>query len=92
MNFEQWLRAASESTSARKRKAKRVLKLLDEPDSPRRTRILARIERHVAAQLGLNLPSDDPTKLSAFDWSSVDWVSIFETIFKFILALLPFLV
>jgi hypothetical protein len=62
----------------------RVLKVLDMESGARRNRILNRMERHVATHL-------DVGDVAKFDWQSVDWASLFDTIVKLIIALLPLL-
>ncbi len=82
MTFEQALREQCEATDARRRKAKRILAVLDAAPSKRRTRRLDRMQRHVEVELGMNIA----------DWSDIDWPKLFDTILKLLLALLPFLI
>ena len=84
MTFEQALREQCEKTSDRKRRAKRILAVLDSRPSKRRTRRLERMERHAAAELGR-----DASEIG--DWSEIDWSKVFEMILKVLLTLLPLL-
>lgn len=70
---------------------RRVLRIINSPDSERRTRQLARMERHVRAELA----EDDPVRFgnaAAIDWSTIDWFALFERIIQLILKLLPLFV
>jgi hypothetical protein len=81
--FEEALRTQIESKPTRKLRAKRILNILNKPDSARRRFLLKRMENHAAAQLDVN-----PV---GFDWSTVDWSKLFDMLLKILLALLPFL-
>lgn len=63
---------------------RRVLRILNAPDSPRRDRQLDRMERHVRVQLDLH-PTD------AVDWSAIDWPAMLEIVLRLLVALLPLL-
>lgn len=65
-------------------KRKRILGIITDPPGALRTRRLARMES--AARVVLDIGERD-----AVDWAAVDWQLWFETIMKFLLALLPFL-
>lgn len=56
---------------------RRLLRILNEPDSPRRDRQIARMERFARAEL--NQPS------GAIDWTAIDWGAIL----RLLLTLLP---
>jgi len=60
---------------------RRLLRILNSEDSPRRDRQLARMERFVRADL--NLPA------GAVDWSRVDWPSLLTQILQLLIQLLP---
>lgn len=67
------------------RRAKRILAILDAPPSRRRTRQIARMERHAAAAI------EHDGARGAIDWGAVDWGKFFDTILQFIMAILPLL-
>lgn len=85
MDFETALRAQIEVSASRRRRARRVLEILDSRPSRRRTRQLARMERHALAAL------DSDAKIGAIDWSAIDWAKVFEKILEVLLKLLPLL-
>ncbi len=67
--------------------AHHVLHVLDMPDSPRRTRILARMERHARAHLSEEgVAGMDAT---AIDWGAIDWAKFFDGLIKLLSILLP---
>lgn len=67
------------AASANKGFAERhYLRILNGPDSPRRDRQIARMERLVRAELDL-APS------AAIDWQNIDW----SAVLRFLLAILP---
>ena len=82
-SFETALRQQIEETPVRKRRAKKLLAVLDMEDGPRRQRILARLERHAAAHLELD------GQVGAIDWANIDWAKLFEQIFKLLMMILP---
>ena len=84
MTYEQALRQAIADNPIQGRRAAKLLKLLNARASKRRTRQLARMERHTAALLGL--PEAFP-----IDWSRIDWSKWLPTIIGMLLALLPFI-
>jgi hypothetical protein len=86
--FETALKAAVASRPPRKGFwAKRLQKLLDAPPSERRTKILARLERHVRAELvEQSVAGADSV---GFDWASVDWAKVLDIVLKLVLLLLP---
>lgn len=61
---------------------RKILNIINAPDSPRRDRQLARMERHVRAEL--NIPSNQ-----AVDWSAIDWPTLIQTILQLLIKLLP---
>lgn len=63
---------------------RRILQILQQPDSPRKTRQLNRMEKHVRLHLGY---SDD----QAVNWAEIDWATVFWTILKILVAILPLL-
>lgn len=71
----------------RARIAQRLLKLVNGPPSAKRTRILAKLESHVRA----HLVNEGVVGASAvgFDFSTIDWAKLFESIFKLLMLLLP---
>ena len=85
MSFETELRKAlNDAPSEDKQDARRIKRILDMPASPRKKRILARMERHVAVQL--DMKGD-----AKIDWKTIDWSAMLSTIIKVLAALLPFL-
>jgi len=83
-SFETALRQQCEATTKRKRRAKRLLAVLDMEDGPRRRRILARLERHAAAHLEV-----EEGMVGAIDWGSIDWERLFESLLKLLMMILP---
>lgn len=81
-SFEVNLQEQLTGTPVLVRRAKRILDILNSPPSPRRTRRIARMERHAAAAI-------DAT--GKIDWSKVDWAKFLETILAVLLKLLPFI-
>lgn len=63
---------------------RKLMKIVNGKDSPRRTRQLAHMERHVRAHLELS-----PT--AAIDWSSIDWSKVLSTVLQLLIKLLPLL-
>ncbi len=85
--FEVGLKDALADRPARGLWDRRLRQLLDAKPSARRTRILARLERHVAAELvehGVKGAGE-----VGFDWSSIDWGKVLDFIMKLVLMLLP---
>jgi hypothetical protein len=67
------------------RDEKRVLKILNSQDSPRRDRQLAKMERHARAEMGWGMNGE-------IDWSAdVDWLEVFTIILELLIRLLPLL-
>lgn len=67
------------------RKAKRLLDLIDGPKTKRRQRVLDRLEAFARKDLELK-------GVQFEDWSDVserDWDKFFESLLKFIMAILP---
>jgi hypothetical protein len=62
----------------------RLLVLLNTPDSPRKTRRLARMEQHVRVHLGMD-------QAKVIDWSKIDWPTLFADILQLIMAIMPLL-
>jgi hypothetical protein len=83
-DFASNLQAQLEADPDLKRRGRRLLKVLQEPDSPRKARIVARMEAHARAHLEM-------MGMEAIDWSAIDWKSIIEGLLKVLLALLPLL-
>lgn len=65
-------------------KERQILNIINGPDSPRRTSQLARMERHVRAEL--DLPFN-----AAVDWSAIDWPTLLPKILQLLMKLLPLL-
>lgn len=96
--FEQAFREQLLADPKLKRRGRRLLAIIDGPASRRRTRRLARMERHALAcldekqLLALKVPATvlaDPNGLSAIDWSKIDWKKVFMTILETLLKFLP---
>ncbi len=84
-SFETGLRQQIESNPERTRAGERMLRLLDHPDSWRRTRALHRLENHARVELGIGEDEE-------VDWSKPmgrDWSTFFDSLIKFLTALLP---
>lgn len=80
----------------RKRQAKKVQKILDMPESDRKTRLLKRIEDHVQLELthsDYEIPAEAMTTqadgTTGIDWSKIDWSKVFDIVLKIILAIIP---
>lgn len=67
--FEAALRENLEAQPKQRRRAKRILAVLDERPSRRRTRILERLEMHARVELDFD----------GEDWSAVDWPTLLLT-------------
>jgi hypothetical protein len=63
--------------------AKKVLAVIDGPESHRRTLVLSAMERHAAAHLG--------ESVDKIDWSKVDWAVVLYGILRVLILLLPLL-
>lgn len=61
-----------------------ILKIINAPDSPKRTRQLAVMEELTRAHL--HLPAQ-----GAIDWSQVDWSKILQGLIRVLIAILPLL-
>jgi len=83
MNFESALRSSLEATPDLRRRGKRILQVLDGRNTPRKQRVVRRMEAHVRAHLDLGR--------DAIDWGKIDWPSLIEGVLKLLLALLPLL-
>lgn len=77
--FEAALRQNLQAQPKQGRRAKRLLEVLDQRPSRRRTRILERLELHSRVELDFE----------GEDWSAVDWPTMLKTILDLILRLLP---
>ena len=62
----------------------RLQMVLGWPDSPRKDRVMARMERHAAA--ALNQPVG-----TLIDWSNVDWHTVIVDVIRVLAAILPLL-
>ncbi len=82
-NFAIALRQRIETTEAG-HESRRLLAILDAPDSRHRDRQLHRMERHARVHLDL---ADG----AQIDWQSIDWAKVFDVLVKVLIALLPFL-
>ena len=83
-NFAAELTAQIAALPKRGHREKRILAVLNMPDSRRKRRILARMERQAAAYLCV--------PVAEIDWSKVDWGKVLGTILKILVALLPLLI
>ena len=81
-SFEHNLRQQLEADPKLRRRGLRILAVLNERPSKRRTRRVARMEAHSAAHLGLT---------GAIDWSKIDWQKVVMAVLQMLLALLPFI-
>ena len=61
---------------------RRIMRILNSPDSDRRDRQVTRMERHVRVHLDLS-----PT--AAIDWSAINWAELFAVILELLKKLLP---
>lgn len=61
-----------------------ILKIINAPDSPKRTRQLAVMEELTRAHL--RLPAQ-----GVIDWSSIDWSKILQGLIRVLIAILPLL-
>lgn len=73
--------AAKSSLNA---KEKKLLGIIDGPNTLRKKRQLARMERRARNELGIG-------ENEAIDWSAIDWAAVFKTILEVLLKLLPLL-
>ena len=87
-SFADNLRAQLEAEPKLRRKAARILAILNARPSKRRTRQIARWEAHAAAELRLDAL---PRRFGQIDWSQVDWARWLSIIVSVILALLTIL-
>ena len=84
-DFETHLRAALETAPAEKKRAKKILQLLDTARPARKARILKRMEQRVRNEFGFS------------EAEPVDWKAAFElpawlkTVLDILIKLLPFL-
>lgn len=85
MDFETALRREIESRPRLGLRGKRILAVLDARPSKKRTRHIARMERHTAIALSLD-------GLDVIDWDSVNWKAVFDRVLQLLLAILPFLI
>ena len=67
-------------------KRPRLKRVLAAPDSPHRTRVLARIEAHVAIHFDDKVTRD---AAGVIDWSAIDWPALLAQIVAFIEKILP---
>ena len=79
--FEEALRDNLVAQPAQRRRAKKLLELLDGYPSRRRTRTLDRLERHARAS----------TEFRGADWGALDWSSLLKTLIDLLLRILPLL-
>lgn len=84
VTFEEALRDQIEGRPETIR-SRRILAVLDMEPSARRDRILARMERHAAAELEIK------GEAGKIDWSAIDWGKVFDTLMKILSAILPYL-
>jgi hypothetical protein len=67
--------------------AHHILHVLDMPDSPRKTRIIARLEGH--ARTHLVEEGAVGAGVEAIDWGSIDWAKFFDGLIKLLSLILP---
>lgn len=89
--FEDNLREQLEAQPKLRRKAARILAILNARPSKRRTRRIAAMERHAKAELTEDNMGAQFAASGEIDWSAVEWQTILLTIVQVLLALLPFL-
>ncbi len=77
------LKAQLEADPDRSRRGEKILKIINSPDSPRRTRRLKRMEAHARAAAGGGKDH------KVIDWSKVDWAKVIDKIIEIILKFLP---
>lgn len=83
MLFEDALRENLEADKNLSRRGRRILMILNEGPSRRRSRKIARMERTAKEALGVK---------GAVDWAEVDWPSVLKMLLELLLKLLPFLI
>ena len=81
LTFEEALRDNLLAQPTQRRRAKKLLELLDGYPSRRRTRTLDRLERHARAS----------TEFRGADWGALDWSSVLKTLLDLLLKILPLL-
>lgn len=97
-DFASNLKANLEAKGDLRRRGRRILAIINGPDSPHKARLLARMEDHARAHLGLaaahtvptDMPGTDWSKIT-IDWSKIDWAKIIDGLLKLLLAILPVL-
>ena len=82
-SFEDGLRAAIEAKPKLSARDRRILEILNGPDSKRKRKRLARMENYARAEAGI-----DPNT-GAIDWSEVNWAKLLENIIAILSKLLP---
>lgn len=85
--FEDVLREQLAKKPRKGRRERRLLELIDSRPSARRTRVLARLERHARAFLVSEGAVGEG--VGAIDWASIDWEKFFSNLLKLLLAILP---
>ena len=70
------------NTQPRTNKIARLVKILDGPESRKRTRQVRRMEWHARVECDFHEDAN-------IDWSTIDWATIGLMILKVLLALLP---
>lgn len=88
MTFADAMKAQLEARQMTRR-GKRLLDVINGPESKKRTRVLERLERH--ARVHLNHMGVGTTWTGWDGIKSVDWNKFFEGLFKLLMALLPLL-
>ncbi len=84
MDFEAALREQCEERGGLK--AKKILKVLNMPESKRRTRIIGRLESHARVHL---VSEGAVGAEGAIDWGSIDWNKFFTGLIQLLTTLLP---
>ncbi len=83
-DFETNLRTNLEAQPRLRFRGRRLLAFLNTPDSPEKQVKLVSMEHHSKVHLGMAHQT-----MVAFDWSSIDWMSILTGLLKFLLTILP---
>jgi hypothetical protein len=88
-NFAAELQAHLEADPNLRRRGKRILDVLKSRPSKKKDRTIARMERHAAAAIEREAPTEDGVSI---DWSQIDWKKWLGIILKILLMLLPLLI
>ncbi len=86
------LKSSLEAAPNLRRRGKKILEVINQRPSKRRTRILARMERHAQAAIYDKVPASAFGPAKAIDWSKVDWNKVIMTILDILIKLLPLII